>query len=94
MASTATQWVKDELEILDAGAEDQEMWLGVLREGLQRRNHIETALNRMQVEGAAKAEEEWLVTKTVGMNEVRAELESWRGAAEKEHTALVKESDC
>ena len=50
----ATQLVKDELEILDAGAEDQEMWLGVLQEGLQRRNHIETALSRMQVEGAAK----------------------------------------
>ena len=30
----AMQWVKEELDILDAGEEDQEMWLGVLREGL------------------------------------------------------------
>ena len=88
----ATQWVKEELDILDAGEEDQEMWLGVLREGLQRRNHIEAALNRMQVEGAAKAEEEWLVTKTVPMGEVRNELEEWKVAAKKEYTALVEES--
>ena len=87
-----TQWVKEELEILDAEGEDQEMWLGVLREGLQRRNHIEAALNRMQVEGAAKAEEEWLVTKTVSMGEVRSELEEWKVAAKKEYTALVEES--
>ena len=39
-----TQWVKEELEILDAEGEDQEMWLGVLREGLRRRSHIEAAL--------------------------------------------------
>ena len=88
----ATQWVKEELEILDAGEEDQEMWLGVRREGLQRRNHIEAALNRMQVESAAQAEEEWLVTKTVAMSEVRSELEEWRGAAKKEYAALVEES--
>ena len=87
----ATQWVKEELEILDAEGEDQEMWLGVLREGLQR-SHIEAALSRMQVEGAAKAEEEWLVTKTVSMGEVRSELEEWKVAAKKEYTALVEES--
>ena len=46
----------------------------------------------MQVEGAAKAEEEWLVTKKVSMNEVRSELEEWRGAAKKEYAALVEES--
>ena len=88
----ATQWVKEELETLDAGEKDQEMWLGVLREGLQRRNYIEAALNRMQVESAAKAKEEWLVSKTLSMNEVRSELEEWRGAAKKEYTALVEES--
>ena len=67
------------------------MWLGVLREGLQRRNHIEAALNQMQVESAAQAEEEWLVTKTVAMSEVRGELEEKRVAAKKEYAALVED---
>ena len=46
----------------------------------------------MQVESAAQAEEEWLVTKTGAMSEVRSELEEWRGAAKKEYAALVEES--
>ena len=66
------------------------MWLAVLREGLQRRNRIEAALNLTQVESAAQAEEEWLVTKTVAMSEVRSELEEWRGAAKKEYAAFVE----
>ena len=76
----ATEWLKEELEILDASQEDQELWLGVLREGLQRRGHIEAALNGMQVNEAVKAEEEWLVTKTIGVGEVRGELDSWKEA--------------
>ena len=57
----------------------------------RRTSTEEAALNRMQVEGAAKTEE-WLVTKTVSMGEVRSELEEWEVAAKKEYTALVEES--
>ena len=83
----ATEWAKEELEILDAG-EDQEMWLA-LREGLQRWGYIE-ALNGMQVEEAARAKEVRLATKTISVGEVRGELESWREAAKKEYAALVE----
>ena len=63
--------------------------MGVLWEGLQRRGHIGAALNGMQVNEAVKAEEEWPVTKAIGMGEVRGELENWREAA-KEYMALAK----
>ena len=84
-----TTWVAEEMEILDGVSEGQEWWLPVVRQGVREKNELEVKLR--QVEEVDRLEEEWWVTKTVGMQEVRSELQEWVAPAKKEYIAMTEE---
>ena len=63
----------------------------MVREGVREKNELEVKLRQMKVEETERLEEEWWVTKTVGMQEVRSELQKWVGPAKKEYVAMTEE---
>ena len=79
------------MEILDGANDGQEWWLPVVREGVREKNELEVKLRQMKVEETERLEEEWWVTKTVGTQEVRSELQKWVGPAKKEYVAMTEE---
>ena len=87
-------YVGEELRCLDGTSEDQSLWLGTLADAINMRVMIEDQLIEAQ---AASSEElhrkmdmEFLVTKTIGNNEVWADLESWAPSIKNEYEQLVQ----
>ena len=60
--------------------EGQDWWLLVVRDGVQERNELEVKLRLVEETDRL---EEWWVTKTVRMQEVRSELQQWIAPAKK-----------
>ena len=89
--SNIATWVAEGMELLDGVGEGQEWWLPVVREGVQEKNELEMKLRQMKTEDVDRLEEEWRVTKTVGMQEVRTELQHWIEPAKKEYIAMTEE---
>ena len=71
--------------------EGQEWWLPVVRQGVREKNELEVKLRQVKLVETDRLEEEWWVTKTVGMQEVRSELQEWVAPAKKEHVAMTEE---
>ena len=89
--SNIATWMAEEMELLDGVGEGQEWWLPVVREGVREKNELEMKLRQLKVNETDHLEEEWWVTKTVGMQEVRSELQEWLAPAKKEYVAMTEE---
>ena len=87
-----TDYIQEELELLDITDEDNRVTLPELAKMCVERFHAEQALRELQVQEDKELHEEFLVTRTVGSQEVQSELEMWRPAIQKEWNSLVLES--
>lgn len=87
-----TDNIQEELELLDITDEDNMVTLPGLAKMRVERFQAEQALRELQVQEDKELHEEFLVTRTVGNQEVQSELEMWRPAIQKEWNSLVLES--
>ena len=84
-----TDYIQEELELLDITDEDNMVTLPGLAKMCVERFQAEQTLRELQVQEDKELQEEFLVTRTVGNEEVQSELEMWRPAIQKEWNSLV-----
>ena len=87
-----TDYIQEELELLDITDEDNMVTLPGLAKMCVERFRAEQALRELQVQEDKELQEEFLVTRPLGNQEVQSELEMWRPAIQKEGNSLVLES--
>ena len=87
-----TGYIKEELELLDITDEMATASLPGLATMCMERFNAEEALRELQVQEDKDLQEEFLVTRTVGNQEVQSELDLWRPAIEKEWKSLTEET--
>ena len=87
-----TDYIKEELELLDITDEMATASLPGLATMCVERFNAEQALRELQVQEDKDLQEEFLVTRTVGNQEVQSELDLWKPAIEKEWKSLTEET--
>ena len=87
-----TDYIKEELELLDITDEMATASLPGLATMCMERFNAEQALRELQVQEDKDLQEEFLVTRTVGNQEVQSELDLWKPAIEKEWKSLTEET--
>lgn len=75
-----TDYIQEELELLDVTDEDNMATLPGLARMCVERFQAEQALRELQVQEDKELQEEFFITRTVGNQEVQSELEMWRPA--------------
>ena len=86
-----TEYIKEELQLVDATSLDQTLWMPTLTQAMIQRVALEDQLLDMADIAPAeeKITEEFLVTKTISSREVLENMESWEPSIRAEYQQLV-----
>ena len=91
--ANVVDYIRDEMNHLDAASEDQALWIGNITEAIGLRMMLEDQLQEIQQqtarEGQNKLDQEFLVTRTIGNAEVWANLEDWKPSICAEYEQLT-----
>ena len=91
--ANVVDYIRDEMNHLDATSEDQALWIGNITEAIGLRMMLEDQLQGIQQQTARenlnKLDQEFLVTRTIGNAEVWANLEEWKPSICAEYEQLI-----
>ena len=90
-----SEHIAQEMDHLDATTSEQGLWIPALNEAMLQKAQLEEELHGINDENEANQlkaiEEEFLVTRTVGNQEVWQHLEDWTPSVKKEYDQLVNQ---
>ena len=91
--ANVVDYIRDEMNRLDATTEDQALWIGSITEAISLRALLENQLQQFQHEAIKedheKLDQEFLVTRTISNAEVWSHLEDWKPSICAEYEQLL-----
>jgi len=91
--ANVVDYIRDEMNRLDATTEDQALWIGAITEAISLRALLENQLQQFQhqaiKEDHEKLDQEFLVTRTISNAEVWSHLEDWKPSICAEYEQLL-----
>ena len=84
-----SEYILEEMEKLDIGDATAQAILPVVTEVIQAKNGLELKLRRLAAEEEKEVQEQFLMTKVVGIEEVMSEIREWIPALKDELDSLT-----